>query len=78
MQIIRRRTVQTAIVYCITNIFLTWNVKMILTFILSVTQKANDLFLKSRQELSWNTVTVVPENYGRVILIFSIKILVSC
>lgn len=69
---------QTAIVYYITNIFLTWNTKMILTFILSVTQKANDLLLKSRQELSRNTVTVVPENYGGIILIFSIKILVSC
>lgn len=52
--------------------------KIILTFTLSVTQKANDLFLKSRQELSWNMVTAVPKNYGEIILIFSIKILVFC
>lgn len=71
---------QTAIIYHIPKHFLTWNIKKkrIFTFIFSITQKANNLFPKSRQGLSWNMVTAVRGNYGEVILIFSIKLPVSC
>lgn len=75
MQTIGIRPTQAAIIYYIHKHFLTWNN---LHFYLSVTQKANNLFLKSRPQLSWIMVTAVPENYGKVILIFSIKILISC